>query len=118
MHNYTLPPTRDERFWATMMHLSAFISLLIGLNFLAPLVLWLLKRDVSPFLDQQGKEAINFNLTFSLLSFVCFLLTLILIGWILLWLASILWLVFILIAAVQANQGKNYHYPLSIPFIR
>lgn len=118
MNSHTFPPTRDECFWATLIHLSAFISLIIGLNFLAPLVLWLLKRDESPFLDEQGKEAVNFNLTISLLSVFGLLLTLILIGWLLLWIISILWLVFILVAAVSANQGKNYRYPISIRFIR
>ena len=118
MNSHTFPPTRDERFWATVIHLSAFLSLLIGLNFLAPLVLWLLKRDDSPFLDQQGKEAVNFNLTISIISVFALILTLILIGWFLLWVLSILWLVLILVAAVKANQGKAYRYPFSIRIIR
>ena len=118
MNSHTFPPTRDERFWATAIHLSAFLSLFIGLNFLAPLVLWLLKRDESPFLDQQGKEAINFNLTISILSIFAFILTLILVGWLLLWLLSVLWLVLILVAAVNANQGKAYRYPISIRLIK
>jgi len=118
MNSHTFPPTRDERFWATLIHLSAFISLFIGLNFLAPLVLWLLKRDESSFLNEQGKEAINFNLTISIFSVFAIILTLILIGWPLLWLLSVLWLVLVLVAAVNANQGKNYRYPVSIRFIK
>lgn len=118
MNSHTFPLTRDERFWATLIHLSAFISLFIGLNFLAPLVLWLLKRDESAFLNKQGKEAINFNLTISIFSVFALIFALILIGWILLWLLSVLWLVLVLVAAVNVNQGKNYRYPVSIRFIK
>lgn len=118
MNSPTFPPTNNERFWATLIHLSAFLSLFIGLNFLAPLVLWLLKRDESAFLNEQGKEAINFNLTISLFSVFAIVLTLILIGWLLLWLLSVLWLVLIIVAAVSSNQGKSYRYPISIRFIK
>jgi uncharacterized Tic20 family protein len=72
---------KDARTWATICHLSALI-MLVGVplgNILGPLVVWLAKRQESEFVDDQGKEALNFQITFTLCEIVLFILIFILV---------------------------------------
>lgn len=98
-----------------------------GLALIAPLVLWLIKKDESPYLDKAGKEVINFNIC----AVVCFIVIALLIAitaaiwrplaWpfravgFLVWIA---WLVNTIISAVSANSGKLYRFPLSYRIIK
>ena len=115
---------KDARMWAMICHLSAlagFVVPMIG-NIVAPLIVWQIKKEEFPFVDEQGKEAVNFQISMSLyllisapiwilLSFVC-------IGVLIPVAISIVDLVFLLIAAVKANDGHHYRYPLTIRFIK
>ena len=80
------------------------------------LVVWQVKKDL-PFVDEQGKEALNFQITVSIAVVVCLFLMFILIGFLLLPLVAITSFVFTLIAGLKANNGENYRYPIALRFI-
>ncbi|WP_236648690.1 DUF4870 domain-containing protein [Spirosoma sp. 209] len=109
----------DERMWAMLTHLSSLTGFftLVG-SLVGPLIVWQVQKDKSAFIDYHGKEAVNFNITMALAAGVAFLLFLILIGFVLLWVVGAVWLIFTLIAAIKANNGEYYRYPLSIRFIK
>lgn len=97
----------------------------VGLNVIAPLVFWLMKKNESRHLDAHGKEVVNFNITFSIVMVILWLLFmllfLIIIGFIfvpLMVLLGIAWLVLTVIGAIQASEGKLFRYPATIRFIR
>ncbi len=113
---------RDARMWAMFCHLSGlalFIPVLpvIG-NVIAPLIIWQIKKDDYPFVDEQGKEAVNFQLSILIYGIVAGLLCFACIGFVLVPAVIVLDVIFLLIAAVKANDGYHYHYPLTIRFIK
>lgn len=104
--------TPDDRTMALLIHLLALVS-----GFLGPLIIWLVKRDQSAFVDHHGKEGLNFQLTLLLAWFVAMLAALILIGLLLIPVLLVLQILFPILAAVAANRGELYRYPLTIRFI-
>jgi len=112
--------TPEVRRWAMLCHLLALSGLLAnGIGFLlGPLVMWLVKREEHPFIDDQGKEAVNFQLTMFLALLVSLPLCLILIGFLMMIAVGILMTVFPIVGAIQASEGRAYRYPLSIRFIQ
>jgi uncharacterized Tic20 family protein len=116
-------PTAEERQWAMFAHLSALIGGLLtghwlGIGcFLAPLIIWLVKKDTMPFVADQAKEALNFNITVAIAGLICGLLMLVLVGFVLLPVLGIVWLVMIIMAAIKANEGVTYRYPFALRLI-
>ena len=112
--------SNEARKWATICHLAALVGLLgNGIGFLiGPLAVWLMKRHDDPFIDEQGKEAVNFQLTMFIGVFIGFLLVFVLIGIPLLILMAIVMIVFPIIAAIKANDGVRYRYPMTIRFLK
>lgn len=105
--------------WAMLCHLSALAMFVFPLgNVLGPLIIWLLKKEEMPMVDREGKEAINFQITVSILALVAGLLTFILIGLPLLVLIGIGNLVFIILASLEASNGRPYTYPFSWRIIK
>ncbi len=113
-------PSENERTWGMLAHLSALVGLVLPLvgNILGPLLVWLTKRDESAFIATQAKEALNFNITVTLLGVVCGFLALIFIGFLLGTALFIAWLVVTLVAAIRASEGVLYHYPLSLRLVK
>lgn len=111
---------KNARQWAMICHLSALIGLLgNGVGFLiAPLVVWLIKKNEHPFIDEQGKEALNFQITMFLAVLVSIPLCFVGIGIILLPVIGVLMFVFPIIAGIKANDGKSYRYPMTIRFVK
>ena len=106
--------TNQERQWALFAHLSALAGFLIPFgNVIGPLIVWQIKKAEMPFVDEQGKEALNFQITVTIAVLVCFLLMVIFIGILLLPLVAIGALVLTVIAAVKANAGEHYRYPIA-----
>jgi uncharacterized Tic20 family protein len=104
----------DERKWAFFAHLSALSGVIVPFgNVLGPLIIWQIKKDEMPFVAQQAKEALNFQITVSLALLACFLLFIVVIGVFLLPVVGIGALVLTIIAAVSANDGKPYRYPFT-----
>lgn len=128
---------REARTWATISHLAA-LAALTGIpfaNVLGPLVVWLVKRHDHPFVDDQGKEALNFQISLSLylVAGAVVLTPLVLVGALLpvlpglllipvLVLAGVGLLVFglvmVVLASIRANEGVSYRYPLTIRLVR
>ena len=112
-------PSADDRQWGMFAHLSALSGVVIPFgNIIGPLVVWQVKKDTLPFAADQGKEALNFNITMLIAAFIGFLLTFILIGLVLLPLIGIAWLVFTILAGIKANEGVAYRYPFALRLIK
>lgn len=113
------PVSQDDRNLGMLCHLIALIGFLIPLgNILGPLVIWLIKKDQSSFVDVEGKEALNFNITVALAGFVSFLLMTVVIGFVLIVMVAIFWVVMAIVAASKASSGEHYRYPLTIRLIQ
>ena len=108
-------PSPEARQWAMFCHFAAFgwlLAPMIG-NVIGPLIVWQIKKDLDPFVDAQGKEALNFQISVALAALLCFLLMVVVIGFPLLALVSIAALVLTIIAGIKANEGQAYRYPFS-----
>jgi len=112
-------PTAEERQWALVAHLSGLVALALGgFALLGPLVVWLIKKDQSPFVADQAKEALNFQIAVTIAFLVSAAIAMATcVGVILLPIVGIGSLVFSIIAAVEANKGVYYRYPYSIRLI-
>lgn len=112
-------PGREECNWAVACHLSALAGFVLPLgSVLGPLVVWLLGRERSPYVDMQGKEALNFQLTMLVAYLIAAALVFIVIGIPLLVILATLDLVLVIVAAVQAGSGVAWRYPISFPLVR
>jgi uncharacterized Tic20 family protein len=112
------PENRDERMWAMFCHLSALIGFIIPFgNIIAPLVLWTLKKEEYPLVNDQGKESLNFQISMTIYIIASIILIFVVIGIILLVLLGIFSLIVIIIGAIKANEGEKYRYPLTIRFL-
>ncbi len=109
-----------------LVHLSAFAGLYVPMgNIIAPLIIWLLKRDQSPEIDQHGKESVNFQISMFIyiagLAVITFFLIFIVIGFLLIPVIALLFLadiVLVIIASIKANDGQPYRYPLTIRLVK
>lgn len=115
----TLPPvpaspSGDDKIWMIGCHL----SLLLGVGFLLPLIVWLAKREDSPLVSAHAKEALNFHLSLVLYSLLTIPLFFVLIGIPLFFLLAIGSVVLAILAALEASRGGFFRYPLCIHFIR
>lgn len=112
-------PDPDQRQWAMFAHLSALAGLVVPFgNILGPLIIWLIKKDTMPLVNDQGKEALNFNITVAIAAVVCWALFFVLIGFLLLPALVIGWLVFVILATVRANEGNYYRYPFTLRLVK
>lgn len=102
----------DEKLWATLIHLGGLFF-----GFLAPLIGYLVLKDRGPFVRAHAATALNFQLTLLIAYIVGSILIIAIIGIFVLIAAYVLNIVFCIIAAVKANQGQWYKYPMSIPFV-
>ena len=103
----------DEKLWAIGAQLGGLV-----LGFVAPLIVWLVYRERSVFLERTSKEALNFQLTLLIGYLVSFVLACFLIGFILLPIVWIVGIVFSVIAAIAVSKFEDYRYPLNIRFIK
>jgi len=121
----------EERQWAMFAHLSALLGGLVTSGwagsigfFIGPLVIWLMKKDTMPFVDDQAKEALNFAITVSIACLVLLVLTFLTLG-----IGAILTvplfavvgigaLVLVIIAAMKANEGVAYRYPFALRLVK
>jgi uncharacterized Tic20 family protein len=109
----------ESRMWAMVAHISALSGFVIPFgNILGPLIVWLLKKNEMAFVADQGKEALNFNISMTIYAVIAGLLIFILIGFALLLVLGIVWLVFVIMAAVKANEGIAYRYPLTLRLVK
>ncbi len=105
--------SKDARMWGMLCHLLGLFTCFIG-----PLIIWLIKKDEDPFIDNQGKEALNFQITVAIAALVSAVLTVVCVGFFLGIAVSIADLVFCILASIKANGGEKYRYPVSIRLIK
>ncbi len=115
--------SRDARTWAMWCHLAGlgwllwWLAPVIG-GVIGALVVWQVKRDKDAFIDDQGKEALNFQISMLIYWLVAMALCLTCIGFVLVPVVTALDIVFAIVAAIKAGNGRSYRYPLSIRFIK
>lgn len=113
MENSALPPplaSQDDKTLGMVMH----ILCLVGFPIIGPLIIWLMKKDQSPYLDAQGRELLNFQISYFIYAMISAVLIAVLIGIVLLFAVGIASLVFTIIGLVKAADGKVYRFPLCI----
>ncbi len=111
--------SKDERTWGMLAHLSALLGYLIlpfG-NIIAPLVVWLVKKDQSQFVGDQAKESLNFQISCTIYMVVALISLMLLVGFILVPLVYAFGLILTLIGTVKANNGEAYRFPFTIRLI-
>ncbi len=103
-----------------LCHASALSGIFLHVvgHIFGPLIVWLLKRNESPEIDAHGKESLNFQLSMLIYNVIAGILVIVLIGIPLLILLYVLNIVFVIIASIQAGEGKLYRYPMAIRFIK
>jgi uncharacterized protein len=121
----SLPPANisaiaNVRTWSAFIHASALLGVFVHFpgHLLPPLILWLIKRGDAPELDAHGKEAVNFQISMLIYNMVAGVFCLVLVGFVFLAILWVLNTVFVIIAAIQASDGKFCRYPMTIRFIQ
>ncbi|HEY1105080.1 MAG TPA: DUF4870 domain-containing protein [Agromyces sp.] len=102
----------DEKLWATLIHIGG-----IFFSFVPALIGYLVLKDKGPFIREHTATALNFQITMAIAYVVGSILTFVIIGIFILIAVWIVTIIFSIIAAVKANQGQPYTYPLSIKFV-
>ena len=121
----------DERNWAMAAHPCGLLWLLGGpgliflpfgslvlFTILGPLIIWRTKGQTMPFVAEQAKESLNFQISVFLLGLVFVVLAFVLIGFVLLWLLGVANLILVIIAAIQVSSGKPYRYPFCLRLVK
>ena len=109
----------NERQWGMFGHLSALSGFIVPFgNLIGPLIIWQMKKDQHPFAADQAKEALNFNISITILAVISGALICVFVGIILLPLVAVFGLVMTIIAGIAANKGEWYRYPFTIRLIK
>ncbi len=108
----------DEKTWGMFAHLSGIIAGFFGFNFLGPLIIWLIKKDASPYVAKQAMHALYFQGALWVLIWISAVLTMVCIGFILLPIVGIGGLVYSIVGTVKANEGLIYEYPVTSKFVK
>ena len=109
----TLPPSKDDCNLAMLAHLLGTFT-----SFIGALIIWLVKKDDSPFVATEGAEALNFQITIALGWIIAAALSVILIGVLLYPVLFLANLILCILAAVSASKGRPYRYPLTLRLVR
>jgi uncharacterized Tic20 family protein len=115
------PSDESARSWCIGLHLSGLSGLILSFalaHIVVPLVIWLVKRSDSPEIDATGKEVLNFQISYTIYSLIAGGLCFVLIGFVILPVVLLVWLVSIIIATVKTSNGESYRYPATIRFLK
>lgn len=111
-------PQQNERDYAMFLHLSALSGFVIPFgSLLGPVIMWIIKKDESAFIDAHGKRAIDFHISFLIVAIIGAVLTMVCVGFIILLAAFIVWIIGIVQAVMAAKAGQLYRYPCSFAFL-
>jgi uncharacterized Tic20 family protein len=115
----TSSSSSSVRTWCILAHATALVGFLVPVagHIVGPLIVWLAKRQDSPEIDAHGKESMNFQISMLIWNIIAAILCLVLIGIPILILLHILNIIFVIVASIQASEGKLYRYPLAIRLI-
>jgi len=106
-------PSSDERTMAILSHILCIIG-----SFIAPLIIYLLKKDESSYVKEHALESLNFQITMIIVYIISGVLIFILIGFLLIWALGIINLILIIIATIKASEDKLYRYPFNFRLIK
>ena len=127
MAQQPLPPpppapsaSSDIRTWCVLCHAAALLGLFFHFlgYILGPLIVWLVKRGDSPEVDAHGKESLNFQISMLIYDAIAAILCVVFIGIPILIALWVLNTVLVIIASIQASEGKFYRYPITIRLIK
>lgn len=111
-------PQQSEKDWCMFLHLSTLVGFVIPFgNIIGPLIMWIIKKDESPFIDAHGRRAIDFHISLLIVAVIGFVLILVCIGYLILLAAFIMWVIGLIQAVMAAKAGNIYRYPLSFAFL-
>jgi uncharacterized Tic20 family protein len=113
------PAVPNVRSWNALCHASALLGVFLHFpgHLLPPLIVWLAKRADSPEIDAHGKESLNFQISMFIYNIVAAVFCIVLIGFVFLAVLWVLNAIFVIIASINASEGKFYRYPMTIRFI-
>jgi uncharacterized Tic20 family protein len=110
--------SKEEKNWGMACHLTALAGFIIPFgNIIGPLVVWLLKRDEYPFVADQGKESLNFQISILIYAVAGAVLIVLVVGFAILAAIGLFSLIMVILASVKASEGVLFRYPLCIRFI-
>lgn len=116
---YKIVEDKDERMWGMLCHLSALAGFIIPFgNIIGPLIVYSMKKDEYPFVVDQGKESLNFQISVLIYIVLSFVLLILVVGLIFLLIIPLLSIILTVVASVRANDGEYYRYPFCIRFIK
>lgn len=105
-------PSPDEKILAILSHI---LCIVVGLGFIPPLIIYLLKKDESSYVKAHALESLNFQLT---LLIICLILFITIIGWLFFWVVGIINLILVIVATIKASENKLYRYPINFRLIK
>ena len=116
----TSTTSSNVRTWTVLCHASALAGFFVPWagHILGPLIVWLAKRGDSAEIDEHGKESLNFQISMLIYNLIAGVLCLVLIGFVILGILHIMNLVLVIVASIQASEGKLYRYPITIRLIK
>ena len=116
----TPPPYPDEsaRSWCIGLHLSGLLLVFPSAHLIVPLIIWLIKRSESPEIDATGREVLNFQISITIYQILALLLWIILVGFVITGVVTLIWIICPVLAAVRVSNGGSYRYPFTIRFLR
>ena len=100
-----------------LVALTVYVGIPFG-HIIGPLVIWLIKKDEYSFVNDQGKESLNFQISMTIYGIVAVLLCFVFVGFVLVLALFFAHIVLIIIATVRASKGESYRYPLTIRLIK
>jgi uncharacterized Tic20 family protein len=109
--------TQDERTWALLSHVGCIIGAWAAMAFLVPLVIMLVKGKDSAFVREHAVESLNFQLSMLIYGLVGFVLVFVVVGFVVLPVLAVMWIVFVILATMRASDGQPYRYPVTIRFV-
>lgn len=109
---------QDEKTWATLVHLAPFLAAIVGIPFLGPLIVFLIFKDRGPFVRFHAAQALNFQIIVTIAFWVFGVLSFVLIGIPFLIVTAVAWVVLSIVAAVKANNGEWYRYPMTPELVK
>lgn len=120
METTTTSTSSSVRTWSVLAHATALVGFLVPVagHIVGPLIIWLAKRQDSPEIDAHGKESLNFQISMLIWNLISGVLCLVVIGFFMLAILHILNIIFVIIASIQASEGKLYRYPLAMRLIK
>lgn len=104
---------KDAKLWGMLVHLSGLLGF-TGIpfaNIIAPIIVWQIKKETSPFVDEHGKEAVNFQINMIIYVIIGVITAFFCIGFVLLAVLGIVMIIMPIIAGLKANNGEPYRYP-------